>query len=137
MSDLVGNPEDRFSHNEAHIPCLQLDGIQALHEFHLWQLTGNRIIASAHIRCHDIQEYMTLASKVKQIFHDAGVHSTTIQPEFSDPVRAFSIRCFGLGSAVGRVSAPRQGGTRFDPGPRHTKVGNNVVNPHLALGFSG
>ena len=26
---------------------------------------------------------------------------------------------------VGRVSAPRSGGTGFDPGPRHTKVVNN------------
>ena len=31
----------------------------------------------------------------------------------------------GLGSAVGRVSAPRSGGTRFDPELRHTKVINN------------
>ena len=31
----------------------------------------------------------------------------------------------GLGSAVGRVSAPRSGGTGFVPGPRHTKVFNN------------
>ena len=31
----------------------------------------------------------------------------------------------GLGSSVGRVSAPRLGGTGFDPGPRHTKVVNN------------
>ena len=31
----------------------------------------------------------------------------------------------GLGSSVGRVSAQRSGGTRFDPGPRHTKVVNN------------
>ena len=31
----------------------------------------------------------------------------------------------GLGSAVGRVSAPRSGGTGFHPGPRNTKV---VVN---------
>ena len=31
----------------------------------------------------------------------------------------------GLGSSVGRVSAPRSGGTGFDPGPRHTKVVNN------------
>lgn len=63
---------------------LQLEGIQALHEFHLWQLTGNRIIASAHIRCHNIEEYMALACQVKKIFHDAGVHSTTIQPEFTE-----------------------------------------------------
>ena len=27
----------------------------------------------------------------------------------------------GLGSSVGRVSAPTSGGTRFGPGPRHTK----------------
>ena len=27
MSDLVGNPEDRFSHNEAHIASLLLDVI--------------------------------------------------------------------------------------------------------------
>ena len=31
----------------------------------------------------------------------------------------------GLGSSVGRVSAPRLGGIGFDPGPRHTKVVNN------------
>ena len=31
----------------------------------------------------------------------------------------------GLGSSVGRVSAPRSGGTGFDPGPGHTKVVNN------------
>ena len=31
----------------------------------------------------------------------------------------------GLGNSVGRVSAPRSGGTGFDPGPRHTKVVNN------------
>ena len=31
----------------------------------------------------------------------------------------------GLDSSVGRVSAPRSGGTGFDPGPRHTKVVNN------------
>ena len=34
----------------------------------------------------------------------------------------------GLGSSVGRVSAPRSGGTRFDPGPRHTKVINNSTS---------
>ena len=31
----------------------------------------------------------------------------------------------GLGSSVGRVSAPRSGGTGLDPRPRHTKVVNN------------
>ena len=31
----------------------------------------------------------------------------------------------GLGSSVGRVSAPRSGVSGFDPGPRHTKAVNN------------
>ena len=31
----------------------------------------------------------------------------------------------GLGSSIGRVSAPRWGGTGFVPGPRHTKAVNN------------
>jgi hypothetical protein len=35
-----------------------VSGILAVHEFHVWQLTGDRIIASAHIRCHNLSEYM-------------------------------------------------------------------------------
>lgn len=29
---------------------LNVDGVLAVHEFHVWQLAGERIIASAHIR---------------------------------------------------------------------------------------
>lgn len=60
----------------------QVDGILAVHEFHVWQLTGDRIIASAHIRCLNPTEYMEVAEKVKEFFHHEGIHSTTIQPEF-------------------------------------------------------
>lgn len=63
---------------------MKIDGIQAVHEFHVWQLAGNRLIASAHIRCHNPYEYMTIAGKVKDLFHKEGIHSTTIQPEFSE-----------------------------------------------------
>ena len=62
----------------------QIDGVLAVHEFHVWQLAGDRIIASAHIRCHNLQEYMAIAEKVKEFFHNEGIHSTTIQPEFID-----------------------------------------------------
>ena len=48
----------------------------------LQQLTGDRIIASAHIRCLNLSEYMKVAERVKEFFHDEGIHSTTIQPEF-------------------------------------------------------
>uniref|UniRef100_A0A8D8LKA6 Zinc/cadmium resistance protein n=1 Tax=Cacopsylla melanoneura TaxID=428564 RepID=A0A8D8LKA6_9HEMI len=59
-----------------------VDGVLAVHEFHVWQLAGDRIIASAHIRCRNLSEYMKLAEKVKEFFHNEGIHSTTIQPEF-------------------------------------------------------
>lgn len=62
----------------------EIQGVLAVHEFHVWQLAGDRIIASAHIRCHNLQDYMRIAEKVKEFFHNEGIHSTTIQPEFMD-----------------------------------------------------
>nr|XP_027214326.1 zinc/cadmium resistance protein-like [Penaeus vannamei]XP_027214332.1 zinc/cadmium resistance protein-like [Penaeus vannamei]XP_027214339.1 zinc/cadmium resistance protein-like [Penaeus vannamei]XP_027214347.1 zinc/cadmium resistance protein-like [Penaeus vannamei] len=61
---------------------LNVDGVLAVHEFHVWQLAGERIIASAHIRCRNLKDYMVLAEKIKKMFHEEGIHSTTIQPEF-------------------------------------------------------
>ncbi|XP_070843685.1 zinc transporter 1a [Chaetodon trifascialis] len=61
---------------------LGLDGILAIHELHIWQLAGSRIIATAHIKCHDPTSYMEVAKRIKDFFHDEGIHATTIQPEF-------------------------------------------------------
>jgi len=59
-----------------------VDGVLSVHEFHVWQLAGNKIIASAHITCQSPDEYMSIANKIKRFFHNEGIHSTTIQPEF-------------------------------------------------------
>lgn len=59
-----------------------LDGVLAVHELHIWQLAGSRIIATAHIKCHDPTSYMDVAKRLKDFFHDEGIHATTIQPEF-------------------------------------------------------
>ncbi|CAB4065343.1 SLC30A1 [Lepeophtheirus salmonis] len=64
----------------------EVEGILEIHDFHIWQLAGNRIIASAHIRCLNLSEYMKVAEKVKEFFHHEGIHSTTIQPEFVDTI---------------------------------------------------
>ncbi|KAG7270450.1 hypothetical protein CRUP_022763 [Coryphaenoides rupestris] len=61
---------------------LDLDGVLAIHELHIWQLAGSRIIATAHIKCHDPTAYMDVAKRIKDFFHDEGIHATTIQPEF-------------------------------------------------------
>jgi len=62
----------------------KIDGILAVHDFHVWQLTGDKIIASAHIRFLNLSEYMKVAENIKEFFHNEGIHSTTIQPEFVD-----------------------------------------------------
>ncbi|XP_032782322.2 zinc/cadmium resistance protein [Daphnia magna] len=62
----------------------QVEGVLAVHEFHVWQLAGDRIIASAHIRCRNLTDYMKIAERVKEFFHNEGIHSTTIQPEFTE-----------------------------------------------------
>ncbi|XP_075252566.1 cation diffusion facilitator family protein 1-like isoform X2 [Convolutriloba macropyga] len=61
----------------------QVPSIKGMHELHVWQLAGNRIIASAHVQCESPQEYMQMANDIKSYFHDMGIHSTTIQPEFT------------------------------------------------------
>ena len=53
-----------------------------VHEFHVWQLSGSRIIATAHIRCVALMEYARIADQIKSFFHTEGIHSTTIQLEF-------------------------------------------------------
>lgn len=60
----------------------KVSGISSVHELHIWKLSGRKIIATAHVKCHDTQEYMNVAAKIKTFFHKKGIHSTTIQPEF-------------------------------------------------------
>ncbi len=57
----------------------EVDGI---HELHVWRLTGEKIIASAHLQRRSLVDYMSVANKVKHFFHLMGIHSTTIQYEY-------------------------------------------------------
>lgn len=59
-----------------------MNGVSSVSNLHIWQLEGDRIIATAHIGCHDPEEYMELARNIKTLFHDHGIHSTTMQPDF-------------------------------------------------------
>lgn len=37
----------------------KVDGVLAVHEFHVWQLAGDRIIASAHIKYGNIMNFVS------------------------------------------------------------------------------
>lgn len=60
-----------------------VEGVEEVHELHVWQLAGSRIIATAHIKCEDPASYMQVAKTIKDVFHNQGIHATTIQPEFA------------------------------------------------------
>lgn len=62
----------------------KISGVHNVHELHIWKLTGRKIIATAHVTCHNSAEYMQVALEIKEFFHKKGIHSTTIQPEFID-----------------------------------------------------
>jgi zinc transporter 1 len=63
---------------------LKIEGIVAVHEFHVWRLVGERIIATVHIRFSSLRGYASAAEKIRSIFHHNHIHSATIQPEFSE-----------------------------------------------------
>eukprot|EP00057_Strongylocentrotus_purpuratus_P016184 XP_011670658.1 PREDICTED: zinc/cadmium resistance protein isoform X5 [Strongylocentrotus purpuratus] len=59
--------------------CSYIDNI---HEFHVWQLTGSKLIATLHISVSSLEEYGKVIEQATKILHQEGIHSTTIQPEF-------------------------------------------------------
>ncbi|KAI9264148.1 cation efflux protein [Phascolomyces articulosus] len=62
---------------------LQVEGILAVHELHIWQLSDTKHIASVHVLLKDPTTYMTVAKHIRKLLHSYDVHSVTIQPEFT------------------------------------------------------
>ncbi|KAA8894841.1 cation efflux protein [Sphaerosporella brunnea] len=69
-----------------------IPGVISVHELHIWQLSDIKLIASLHIQIGFDPEsdrgvkYMRLAKAVRTCLHAFGVHSVTIQPEFTPGV---------------------------------------------------
>lgn len=81
-----------------HINLLELEtrlissvkGVTSIHELHVWRLVGTRVVASCHLELTEpdkgvepVQHNMDIAKQVKEFFHQEGIHSTTIQLEYS------------------------------------------------------
>eukprot|EP00170_Pyropia_yezoensis_P003377 contig_14119_g3384 len=58
-----------------------IPAVTAVHELHVWQLSDTKRVGSAHVTVASLGAYMDTAVAVKRVFHAAGVHATTIQPE--------------------------------------------------------
>jgi len=97
--------------------------IANIHELHVWQLVGDRIVASIHVGVRppppqkqgsnpeeesepsssspqQTNDQMQILSDIKQAFHEAGIHSTTVQIErhdSNDNLPSCLIKCGGGG----------------------------------------
>jgi len=60
----------------------RVDGVEEVHELHIWQLSETKLIASMHVRTNPHADFMQVAAEIKKHLHDRGIHSVTIQPEY-------------------------------------------------------
>ncbi len=95
---LLNNAPHKISpHKFAKELSRHIPEVSSVHDFYLWHLTADIIVATIHVVvrtdklgfCPDShsfeQQFMKLSRKVNAFFHDWGVHTTTIQIEFADP----------------------------------------------------
>ncbi|KAJ9223922.1 hypothetical protein DTO027B5_501 [Paecilomyces variotii] len=67
----------------------RLPGVISCHHLHVWQLSDTKLVASLHIQVdceikgEGSERYMRLARQVRKCLHAYGIHSSTIQPEFT------------------------------------------------------
>ncbi|XP_039770745.1 LOW QUALITY PROTEIN: zinc transporter 10 [Ornithorhynchus anatinus] len=70
---------------ELTIQLSQVPGISSIHDVHIWELASGKTIATLHVKCQKSRDYRDANFKMREIFHNAGIHSVTIQPEYLDP----------------------------------------------------
>ncbi|WWC66485.1 uncharacterized protein I206_100387 [Kwoniella pini CBS 10737] len=69
---------------------VNVDGVDSVHELHIWQLSESTVVASVHVMIVPGQDYMDVANRIRQRMHGHGIHSVTIQPEFLTDEEALS-----------------------------------------------
>lgn len=94
---LQGVPKG-ISLDEVKEDIASIQGVESVHELHIWQLSDVKMIASLHIQISFDPEnegggrYMELASAVRTCLHAYGIHSSTIQPEYTKEEEAVASR---------------------------------------------
>lgn len=56
--------------------------IESIHDLHIWQLTQEKFVSTAHIIFMDPSVYKSIINDVLGFFHEQGINIVTIQPEF-------------------------------------------------------
>ncbi|TST98552.1 Zinc transporter 10 [Bagarius yarrelli] len=77
-------PFNRVLHEVCSLP-----GVLSVHDAHLWELTKERYVASLHVRVStelhtSLGGIKTLHQEIRNVLHNFGIHSVTVQLEFGD-----------------------------------------------------
>lgn len=75
-----------ISLSEVDAAIRNVDGVEDLHELHIWQLSETKIVASVHVLASRKKDFMQVAAVIRKTLHDRGIHSCTIQPEYRPSV---------------------------------------------------
>jgi len=57
-------------------------GILAIHEMHIWSLSANKLVITAHAVYANKKKYLEIHENVEDFFQNQGFSQVTIQPEF-------------------------------------------------------
>lgn len=60
--------------------------IESIHDLHIWQLTQEKIVSTAHLIFLNPPVYKLIINDVLGFFHEQGINIVTIQPEFKNLV---------------------------------------------------
>jgi zinc transporter 1 len=76
-------PSSMSSENIIQSITKEIPGVKGVHEFHIWQLSSKVTVCSLHVVIHSGHDIIKVLSDIKSMLHGFGIHSSTIQPEFS------------------------------------------------------
>jgi solute carrier family 30 (zinc transporter), member 1 len=108
-----------------------LDRVLEAHHVHVWQLSDTKLVASLHVKVDcpiegvGSDSYMHLAREIRRCLHGYGIHSSTIQPEFTTAADNAALNAFVEEQAAGSgavspntATASKAGSLRSDAGNR-------------------
>lgn len=85
---LQATPPDVDS-NRILADIIRLSDVKSVHDFHIWNLNEDILIASLHLELIDTKlegfdkdTFVKAVTLVREVLHRHGIHSATIQPEF-------------------------------------------------------
>ncbi|KAG2468045.1 ZNT10 protein, partial [Polypterus senegalus] len=61
----------------------QVPGVQGVHELHMWELAAGHNVATVHVKSATLAAFQYAEHQIREIFHQEGIHSTTIQLELT------------------------------------------------------